>query len=530
MQTDYKYKNKPTEPNHGRALITRWRSILPLLFLILLCTACSEDEVAGVGGNKLWISASINGIEGSQTRFNGGDGVGLWIGSESASLDAANMARNLRFMQSAGGLVSEPRTLANPKADLYIYGYYPYSPEAGNNPHEYPFTVSARQDTFAVSDPRGYVENDLLWTKQRISSVERQGDKPVDLAFQHVMGRVVINARAKSGTKGAISGSRLSLADICNEAVVDLETGEIRATDKKENRVSGITYDKPEDGYEVSGAIITVPQTIRAGQTALSILTRGNVEITWVADRDITIESGKQLILDVEVDQDECEVTVRDISNWTTDDNIISGIAMEDLPVYHQWEFYDRNGIRGIVVLLDETGKHGWVCSTDYAELPYCTFEFGLYWPSATSRTDANWNIAQLRSIEASLEHYPAAKWCDDKNRNGVTGWVLPPSDALQEFGRRVLGTDRDGEMAAFNAAVMAAPVPDAEKMPMPAINWNDIQCAQYYISSTLSALDRVRTAACQVGDAVFNGTNGFVDNITLQQSESGYVRAFYKF
>lgn len=503
-----------------------------LVLCALLSTACSDTESSSMKGDKLWLSATINGIDGSQTRFDGGDGVGLWIGSGkgNAGIDEANVAVNTRFMQSAGGLVSEPRTLVNAQSDLFIYGYFPYSPLASENPHAYTFTVSARQDTFALANPRGYAENDLLWTKQCISSLERQTDKAVDLPFQHLMGRVVVNVRAKSGTKGAISGARLSLANVCNQTQVDMETGETKPTGDIVPMVSGITFDTPADGYEVSGAIIAVPQTIHAGQKALSILTRGNVEIAWEADQDIIIQSGKQLTLDVEVDQNECEVTIRDITDWTTDDNVITGTAMEDLPVYHQWEFYDRNGIRGIVVLLDETGKHGWVCSTDYAELPYCTFEFGQYWPSATSRTDAEWNIAQLRAVEPSLEHYPAAKWCDDKNRNGVTGWVLPPSDALQEFGRMVLGYDRDDNMAAFNAAVMAAPVPAAEKMPMPTMDWNDIQCAQYYLSSTLSALDRVRTAACQVGDVVFNGTNGFVDNITLQQSESGYVRAFYKF
>lgn len=508
------------------------RLLLASLTAVLCCISCSESEVAGEGGNKLWLSATIHGIDGTQKRFDGGDGVGLWICSESGhtSIDEANVAANVRFMQSAGGLVSEPRTVVKPSADLCIYGYYPYSPTATAHPHQYPFTVSARQDTFALSNPRGYVENDLLWTRQSVSSLERQGEQPVPLAFAHLMGRVVMNVRAKSGTPGAISGARLSLAEVRNQALVDLESGSVQATGEVENLVSGITLEQPAEGYEVSGAIIAVPQTIRAGQKAVSIITRGNVEIAWQADRDIVIQSGKQLTLDIEVDQDECEVTIREITDWVTDETVISGTAMEDLPVYHQWEYYDRNGIRGIVVLLDETGKHGWVCSTDYAELPYCTFEFGQYWPSATSRTDAEWNIAQLRAVEPSLEHYPAAKWCDDKNRGGVTGWVLPPSDALQEFGRLVLGYDRDENMAAFNTAVLDAPVPAAEKMPLPPIDWNDIQCAQYYLSSTLSALDRVRTAACQVGDAVFNGTNGFVDNITLQQSESGYVRAFYKF
>lgn len=499
----------------------------------LLCLqACDDDEVLTAKGDKLWLTANIHGIDGTERRFEGGDGVGMWIasGKGTVSIDLARVADNTRYMQSAGGLVSEPRTLVDNTSDITVYAYYPYSPEATGHRHDYSFSLSERQDTFSLAAPRKYQENDLLWASRTIAPTDRQVATAVPLEFGHVMGRVIIHAKAKTGTKGAISGARLALAGVSSKAIVDMETGEATPSADSKTNVTGITYDTPASGYEVSGAVICVPQTIKKGEKALSITTRGNVEITWVADRDITIESGKQLTLQVEVDQNECEVTVGEISEWTVDDGVIEGIAMEDLPVYHMWEIYNRNGICGVVVSVDDTGKHGWVCSTDYTTLPYSTFEFGLYWPAAYSKTDGYANVEELRKVDPTLEHYPAAKWCDDKNQGDVTGWVLPPSDAMQSFGMMVMGYDCDANIEAFNNAVMSAPVPATEKMKLPEMNWNDIQGAQYYLTSTLSMLDRVRTAACQVGEAVFNGNNGYVGNITLQQTEQGYVRAFYKF
>ncbi len=508
------------------------RYLFTLVVCLLCLQACNDTEVVSAKGEKLWLTANINGIDGTSRRFEGGDGIGMWIGSGkgTVSIDQANLVDNIRYMQSAGGLVSEPRTLVDNSSDITIYAYYPYSPNATGHKHDYSFCVSERQDTFSLKDPREYQKVDLLWASRTIAPSDRQMSTSVPIEFGHAMGRVVVHARAKSGTKGAISDARVSLVNVASEAVVDMQTGIATPSANSKTNVMGITYDTPASGYEVSGAIISVPQTIKKGEVALSITTRGNVDITWVADRDITIEGGKQLTLLVEVDQNECEVTVGEITTWATDENVIGGIAMEDLPVYHMWDVYNRNGICGVVVSVDETGKHGWVCSTDYTTLPYSTFEFGLYWPQAYSDTDGYANVEELRKVDPTLEHYPAAKWCDDKNQGDVTGWVLPPSAVLQSFGRKIMGYDCDANIEAFNNAVMSAPVPASEKMKLPEMNWNDIQGQQYYLTSTLSMLDRVRTAACQVGEAVFNGNNGYVNNITLQQTEYGFVRAFYKF
>ena len=82
----------------------------------LLCLqACDDDEVLTAKGDKLWLTANIHGIDGTERRFEGGDGVGMWIasGKGAVSIDQARVADNTRYMQSAGGLVSEPRTLVD---------------------------------------------------------------------------------------------------------------------------------------------------------------------------------------------------------------------------------------------------------------------------------------------------------------------------------------------------------------------------------------------------------------------------------
>lgn len=91
---------------------------------ILLCmitgflsfSSCDDknDPDTIKGDRELYLSALVDGlgIDAATYRFQGGHGVGFWLSSTdvNGNLNQADIAVNNQFLQSAGGLVSEPRT------------------------------------------------------------------------------------------------------------------------------------------------------------------------------------------------------------------------------------------------------------------------------------------------------------------------------------------------------------------------------------------------------------------------------------
>ena len=112
--------------------------------------------------------------------------------------------------------------------------------------------------------------------------------------------------------------------------------------------------------------------------------------------------------------------------------------------IYTVGEIYDKNGIRGIVVLLTDGGRHGVVMSLDEACLEWSTIprkqskECG-----ATDRVDGRANMKIVEDYIAknnlSWSDFPAFDWCRKKGE----GWYLPAINELWNAGTMYLGGSR---------------------------------------------------------------------------------------
>ena len=65
------------------------------------------------------------------------------------------------------------------------------------------------------------------------------------------------------------------------------------------------------------------------------------------------------------IESGECHVTVEEIEDWTETETPIVGEVVEDLPTFKLYDFYNLNGVQGLVIAVDETGKHGVLISLD---------------------------------------------------------------------------------------------------------------------------------------------------------------------
>lgn len=111
---------------------------------------------------------------------------------------------------------------------------------------------------------------------------------------------------------------------------------------------------------------------------------------------------------------------------------------------YELGQYYNYNGVSGIIVALNDEHTHGLVVSLDEAMVPWSTFRKGEFCTvGAVSRTSGEENMAAVARYIAehngSWEQFPAFKWCRDKGE----GWYLPSIDELLVIGHIFNGGSR---------------------------------------------------------------------------------------
>ncbi len=107
-------------------------------------------------------------------------------------------------------------------------------------------------------------------------------------------------------------------------------------------------------------------------------------------------------------------------------------------------DIYDENGIKGVVVMLTDEGRHGLIMSLDEACLAWSTLHRKkLKKIGATDRYDG---VANMRAVEKyiaennlSWSDFPAFEWCRAKGE----GWYLPSINEIWSAGTMYLGGSR---------------------------------------------------------------------------------------
>ena len=113
----------------------------------------------------------------------------------------------------------------------------------------------------------------------------------------------------------------------------------------------------------------------------------------------------------------------------------ISGGACSDdnsEDTYKVGDYYDRDGIQGIVFKTENGGRNGLIVSLDETTAAWALdngFEV-----NASDSEDGTKNQAAVEAIPGWREKFPAFVWCADKNVNGVNGWFLPAGYCLSEL------------------------------------------------------------------------------------------------
>ena len=115
-----------------------------------------------------------------------------------------------------------------------------------------------------------------------------------------------------------------------------------------------------------------------------------------------------------------------------------------ELKRYAVGDYYDFNGVKGVVCKVTEDGLHGMVVSLDEVMIPWSVFRKpDLHTVGAVDRTDGRVNMQTVARYIAqnglSWDDFPAFKWCREQGE----GWYLPAIDEVLAIGNNFNGGTR---------------------------------------------------------------------------------------
>lgn len=112
---------------------------------------------------------------------------------------------------------------------------------------------------------------------------------------------------------------------------------------------------------------------------------------------------------------------------------------------YRPGDYYEQDGIRGLVFSVTDDGRHGLLLSLEESEhyTAWCTLRDPAPEVGAASNTDGEKNMESVArfvaSGSASWADFPAFEWC----RNLGEGWYLPAVDELLRLAHAFNGGQR---------------------------------------------------------------------------------------
>lgn len=110
--------------------------------------------------------------------------------------------------------------------------------------------------------------------------------------------------------------------------------------------------------------------------------------------------------------------------------------------VYAVGDYYEQDGVAGIVYKVAQDGKSGMLLSLEEGD---CAWAWDMALTGANSKTDGQFNLAAVSAVGNWKERYPMFKWCADLGE----GWYVPSVDELYD-----LYLAFNGKMGANNTAM----------------------------------------------------------------------------
>ena len=126
---------------------------------------------------------------------------------------------------------------------------------------------------------------------------------------------------------------------------------------------------------------------------------------------------------------------------------------------YNVGDFYNKNGVKGIVIKVDVSGEHGLIMSLDRFNGKWCSDKKAKFETNAFFEDDGQKNMEAiekyLNESDNSWSLFPYYEWC----RNKGEGWYAPALDELTDIITALngsVGTYSESNVRKIESVIMA--------------------------------------------------------------------------
>ncbi|MEG2855899.1 fimbrillin family protein [Bacteroides sp.] len=322
-----------------------------------------------------------------------------------------------------------------------IHSFYSY----------YPSSLAINTDKITstlIVEPNKGIADDVMYAKsENTTAFTGAMGNIAQLDFYHALSKVRFQVRKETETNTASNLTKVEFTMTTNRGTFGITTGTIvHANDATEVSL-----------HETMAQTVTTTTAVPVDASWLVLpndkiknikFTINNRVLTAnIKDGDITTAAGQITLITITIKPQGLEFSKSTLESWSNDigEGEVGGnpdpIKIGDY-YYTDNSYsseYDKNRILlGLVYRVNVDGKTGLIMSVDEDTTSYSTNN-----NEKTGATDLNSGEKNHETIKKNItnsngaiswNNYPAFKWCNDKNKNGITGWYLPAKNELQSL------------------------------------------------------------------------------------------------
>lgn len=245
----------------------------------------------------------------SETAFEPGDKVGLFLSDAAATLEIAGNTLNNEPLTLGGSGWSFSRKLFWDNGTFNAYGYYPFQDDIPSIT-DLPFAVRPDQDKAASGNAlSGYEASDFLYADAK--GVTASAD-PVNMKFRHIMSKISIRIIKGEDFEGDLpDDATVYLHNTVTEATIDLSAG----VATKQPKASARTITALHAGNNTYSAIV-VPQRLDNRVPLIEVVMKG---VSYLYESKFLFKQGTHHLVNLVVDKNPEQVKIEiggEITNW----------------------------------------------------------------------------------------------------------------------------------------------------------------------------------------------------------------------
>ena len=288
-------------------------SAISVLLLTVGLSSCTDGsmEPDNVPSDKVAMNFTFSHPSQSratETSFESGDVVGLYVSEAGKVLEIAGNAVNNEPMTFTGSSWSASRQLYWNAGSYNAYAYYPHAASVSSIT-DFPFEVNTDQSAAPSGTISNYEASDFLFASARGISAT---NNPVSLQFRHIMSKITINLIKGEDFEGEIPDkATVYIHNTVTSATIDLAAG-VATRNVRGERKSVVAR---QDAHATYSAIL-VPQRLENRVPLIEVVMNG---VSFLYESKFLFKPGIHHIVNLVVDKNPEQVKIEiggEITDW----------------------------------------------------------------------------------------------------------------------------------------------------------------------------------------------------------------------